>query len=106
MLKLLSVDPTPQSSNKKWTATFQDGDKTIRRSFGQKGADDFTITGDIAQKERYRARHRKDLKTNDPTRPGYLSYFILWNRKTVEASIRDFKRRLAKYNKTGDFPID
>jgi hypothetical protein len=32
----------------------------------------------LEARARYRKRHAKDLKTNDPHRAGYLSYYILW----------------------------
>lgn len=44
----------------------------------------------------YRARHKKDLDTKDFTRPGYLSYFILWGdtsslKKNIELYKKKFK---------------
>jgi hypothetical protein len=59
----------------KWIALFADGRKT---RFGAAGMNDFTLTGDLEARARYRKRHAKDLKTNDPHRAGYLSYYILW----------------------------
>ena len=56
------------------------------------------------RRNRYISRHRKDLGTGDPTRAGYLSMFILWNKKTLSASIADYRRRLNIYNRTGKFP--
>ena len=44
-------------------------------------------------KASYRRRHEKDLETKDPTRPGYLSYYILWNKKTLGGSIKHFKNK-------------
>ena len=38
-------------------------------------------------------RHKKDLDTGDPTRAGYLSYYILWNKKTLAGSIKHFKNK-------------
>jgi hypothetical protein len=74
----------------KYVATFSDGKTT---SFGQLGADDFTLTRDVDARTRYRQRHRKDLETNDPRRAGYLSYFILWNLHTITLSLADYKKR-------------
>ncbi len=62
--------------------------------FGSAGADDFTITKIKAQRTRYRERHKKDLQTNDPTRAGYLSYYILWGNSTSKAeNIKNYKAR-------------
>jgi hypothetical protein len=74
----------------KWVAEFDDGTQT---KFGSFGMDDYTLTHDMGQRVRYRERHKKDLDTHDPKRAGYLSWFILWNLPTIEASLRDYKRR-------------
>jgi hypothetical protein len=87
-LKLVSVAKSTRKG-KKWMATFTNGTKT---HFGSAGMDDYTLTKDSKQKELYRNRHQKDLKSNDPTRAGFLSYYLLWNKPTLEASIKDFKK--------------
>jgi hypothetical protein len=74
----------------KFTAIFPDGKKT---SFGLAGANDFTLTGDVDARTRYRKRHKKDLETNDPRRAGFLSYYILWNLPTISESLADYKKR-------------
>lgn len=90
-MKLLSIEPSHRDG-KKYVAKFDNDGKSITTHFGAKGYDDFISSGgDTAKRARYRKRHLKDLKTNDPTRAGYLSYFILWNKPTLEASIRDYK---------------
>ena len=78
----------------KLKATFVDDDGRKKTTlFGLKGASDYTINGDEERRDRYRARHAKDLETNDPTRAGYLSYYVLWNLPTRTASIADYRRR-------------
>jgi hypothetical protein len=64
--------------SKKWAAVFIVNNKTKIVNFGARGMDDFTITHNRAQRDSYRARHAKDIKYNDPTRAGLLSYYILW----------------------------
>tara|TARA_S200002703_G_C3596784_1_gene183316 strand:+ start:128 stop:376 length:249 start_codon:yes stop_codon:yes gene_type:complete len=62
--------------------------------FGAKGMDDYTITKDKKQREAYRARHKKDLDTKDPTRAGYLSYYLLWGDSTsLQENIKNYKKR-------------
>ena len=100
---LISIKKSPKS-NKKYRAIFQKGDKTITTDFGQKGASDYTIHGDIDRRNRYIKRHLKDINTGDPTRAGYLSLYILWNKKSFRASMKDYKYRLNIYNKTKKFP--
>ena len=80
-------------SDKKYMAMFNIDGKKKTTHFGQSGADDYTITRDEDQKKRYRSRHKKDLDTGDPTRAGYLSYYILWNKPTITDSIADYKKR-------------
>jgi hypothetical protein len=56
--------------------------------------DDFTITKDKEQRARYRSRHKKDLQTGDPTRAGYLSWYILWGNSTRRReNIASYKKR-------------
>jgi len=75
----------------KWVAEFKDGHKT---AFGAVSMDDYTLTHDAAQRDRYRTRHKKDLETHDPKRAGFLSYYILWGDSTsVHANMRTFERR-------------
>jgi len=89
---LISV--ASDSKTKKYTATFMINGKQKKTSFGQRGADDYTITKDKEQRSRYRKRHAKDLKTGDPTRAGYLSYHLLWGNSTsLKQNIKDYKKR-------------
>jgi len=90
-VKLVKIEPSSRSE-KKYQAIFEEDGRTRKVHFGAKGYDDFTLTNDITQRDLYRKRHQKDLK-GDPTKPGYLSYYILWNKPTLSASISDYKRR-------------
>jgi hypothetical protein len=61
--------------------------------FGAKGMDDFTLTKSRDQRDRYRTRHTKDLETLDPTRAGFLSYYILWGDSTdINQNIKSYKK--------------
>ena len=44
-------------------------------------------------KKAYIARHKKNENWNDALTAGSLSRFILWNKPTLNASIKDFKTR-------------
>ena len=33
------------------------------------------------------------IETKDPMRAGYLSYYLLWNKKTLASSIKDYKKK-------------
>lgn len=81
-------------TGKKMMAVFYDGDKKVKTThFGQAGASDFTIHKDEARKQLYLDRHKKNENWSDPMTAGALAKYILWNKPTLEASIRDFKKR-------------
>jgi len=83
------------TAKKKLKAIFYDdkGKKIRTVQFGSKGMSDFTINKDKERKQRYLDRHRKRENWNDPMTAGALSRWILWNKPTLEASIKDFKKR-------------
>ena len=90
---LVSVTKS-RSPGKKYTATFNINGRLKHVNFGASGMDDYTKTRDPQQRSRYRSRHHKDLGTRDPTRPGFLSYYLLWgNSPNLQANIRAYKRR-------------
>ena len=80
-------------AGKKYDAVFDNDGKEKVVSFGAAGMSDFTLHHDEARKQRYLTRHRKNEHWNQPDTPGALSRFILWNKKTVKASLRDYKKR-------------
>jgi hypothetical protein len=90
----LTIKPSSQPDKKLMAIFTEDGKKKKTVHFGAKGADDYTITKDKEQRDRYRARHKKDLDTRDPTRAGYLSMYILWGDSTSrQKNIADYKKR-------------
>jgi hypothetical protein len=85
-MKLQSITDSDKP-DKKLKATFlQDNGRTKTTHFGAKGMQDYTIAKDKEQRERYRTRHKKDLETGDPTKAGFLSYYILWGDSTSRAT--------------------
>jgi len=110
-VKLIKIISTPPTSDKKYIAEFEllkeDGKKKIKKvGFGQKGAKDFTLMNKkgnkhyvksnadrLRIKNAYRARHKNDLDTKDFTRAGFLSYYLLWDRPTLGASIIAYKKK-------------
>jgi hypothetical protein len=93
-MKLIAVEKSPRKE-KKWMAVFKDGEKIIKTHFGSAGAPDYTIGKTTKeQRDRYRTRHAKDLKTGDPTRAGFLSYYILWgDSSSMGINISDYKKK-------------
>jgi hypothetical protein len=82
-------------AGKKYVAIFTKDDGKIKKTyFGSAGMDDYTITKDKEQRKRYRSRHAKDLDTKDPTRAGYLSFYLLWGDSTsLRENIKNYKKR-------------
>ena len=95
-MKLLSVSPSSKP-DKKFMASFEtDTGRKKTTHFGAKGMDDYTKTHDKEQRERYRTRHEKDLKSGDPTKAGFLSYYLLWGDSTsMSANIASYKKKFS-----------
>ena len=75
-------------------AVFDNNGRTKTTHFGSSGMDDYTLKGDKEQRERYRTRHKKDLNTGDPTKAGFLSYYLLWGDSTsLLENISAYRRR-------------
>lgn len=91
----MKVDITKSHrDDKKLMAVFYKDNKKIKTiHFGQAGADDFTITKNLEQKERYIDRHKKNENWNDAMKAGTLSRMILWNKPTVQEGIKAYKKR-------------
>ena len=69
------------------------GSNHLIRHFGQKGSSTYLDHGDNDKKDAYLKRHKPNESWNEPTTRGSLARFILWNKKTLSASIADFKKR-------------
>ena len=94
MWKLIDIVRSSKEG-KKWMATFEDNTtgRRKRTHFGDSSMEDYTQHKDPERAENYRSRHAKDLKTNDPTRAGYLSYYVLWDGPNRSENIRRYKKR-------------
>jgi len=89
-MKLMYIQEL-HDDKKKYVAVFSNG-KQVK--FGASGYSDYTIHHDKKRREAYRKRHAKDLLTDDPTKPGFLSYFLLWGDSTsIEKNISSFKKQ-------------
>ena len=105
MITLLKVLPS-QKENKKYTAYFTDNNKEKIAHFGLKGSSDYLIHKDKERRKRYLIRHKNDLNTNNPIKPGYAALFLLWGRTTsLAGNIKIYKSLLKKYNETQDIKI-
>ncbi len=82
-------------SGKDYMAVFKKPNgRTKTTHFGDANLPHYTSSASLEQRKRYRARHKKDLNTGDPTRAGYLSFYILWgNSKSIRENIKNYKKR-------------
>jgi hypothetical protein len=77
-------------------AMFPSG-KTVH--FGAAGYSDFTDHHDEERKQRYLDRHsdRENWTAAGSETAGFLSRWLLWNKQTLAASVRDTNRRFGTH---------
>jgi len=98
MTKLIKIIKSDKP-NKKWDAFFKlENGKEKKVGFGfvnkKDLKNDYTLNQNKERRARYRKRHQKDLKTNNPLRAGYLSYYILWGDSTnIKTNINSYRKR-------------
>ena len=64
-------------------------------SFGDNRFEDYTMHKDPDRKKRYLTRHKKneDWNKSGISTAGFMSAHLLWNKETLQASIRDVNKR-------------
>jgi hypothetical protein len=93
-MKLLEIKESTKPDKKMMAVFESDTGRKKTTHFGASGMDDYTLTKDKSQRDRYRTRHKKDLETGDPTKAGFLSYYVLWGESTSRAAnISSYKKR-------------
>ena len=80
---------------KKWMVTFdreRGRKKTVH--FGQASASDFPTHKDVQRRDRYLERHREreDWGAGGVETAGWWSRWLLWNRKSIAASLTDIRK--------------
>jgi hypothetical protein len=90
-MDLISVEPS-RRKDKKLVATFKVDDVIKKIHFGLKGSSTYAEGADEQTRNAYIARHtvREDWTT--PLNAGSLSFHILWNAKSIDKGIRNFKK--------------
>ncbi len=93
----VKISPSSQP-DKKYTAVFSEPPykttfKTVH--FGSKGSSTYLNHNDNKIKDAYISRHapREDWSFKGRFTPGALSRWILWNKKTLNQSLADYKKR-------------
>lgn len=105
MKKLLRITKSSNQS-KKWDAIFMIDGKEKKVSFGANGYRDYTLINNKNSKfylpkildrnvvkDSYIRRHEKKENWNNPLTAGALSRWILWDKKTLNSSIKSYKKR-------------
>lgn len=94
-IKFIKLINSPKTT-KKYRMIFYDDKKQIIKytDFGSDGMSDFTKHKDEERKKRWLSRFNKLINKykGDPTKPTTLSHLILWNKPTIPASLRDYKK--------------
>jgi hypothetical protein len=92
-MKLLKLVKS-RKKDKKWDALFESDGKQKVVSFGSANMTDYTLGASEEQRAAYRKRHKRDLDTGDPTRAGFLSYYILWGpSRDMDENERAYRKR-------------
>jgi hypothetical protein len=75
---------------------YYDSNKIINQkkiNFGAKGYSDYTIHKDPKRKDNYIKRHQVNEDWSDLEKAGTWSRYILWNKPTLNQSIKDMEQR-------------
>lgn len=79
--------------NKKFAVAVSDGRRTKTIRFGDRRYQDYTMHKNPARKLAYQARHFKRENWKDPFTAGFWSRWLLWNKPSLDQSIKDIQKR-------------
>lgn len=86
------VDST--NPKKRYTAIFDIDGRQKKVNFGDPNMESYVMHHNKERRSNYRLRHARDLRTNDPLRPGFLSYYLLWGKsRSLDKNIATYKRQ-------------
>ena len=91
--KFKQLIPKPDDTHKYRVVLEDENGKERSVKFGAQGMSDFTKHHDEARKMLYLNRHRAREDWSDPLTPGFWSRWLLWNKKTVQHSLSDLRKR-------------
>ena len=99
---VISIDiVTSKRSDKKYDAIIHKDNGRIKTvSFGAKGMSDYTIHKDTARKANYLARHKPNENWNNHEAAGFYSARLLWNKTTLNESIKDTNHKFPQLHIT------
>jgi hypothetical protein len=73
---------------KRYTIYIPKGNKNIKIDFGSSEHENYTIHKDAERKRLYQIRHKND-HINDPYSAGFWSWWVLWNKPSLQESMRE-----------------
>lgn len=84
-----------QGNKKKFEVFVHDPNfkKSKKIKFGASGYQDYTIHKDPTRKMLYDNRHKKNEKWDDPYTAGFWAKWLLWNKPTLQQSVKDIEDR-------------
>jgi len=93
-IKHVILQPSPKQ-DKKYRLVVSTPTKTAHIDFGAKAYQDFTLHHDPLRKQRYLSRFRSLIEKHkdNPLAPTTLSTFLLWNKKSLESSFKDYLKK-------------
>jgi hypothetical protein len=97
--KLSDFGPS-RRDGKKFTAVFVNRrtGRSRTRHFGSRGMSDFTINRSPERRALYHERHWKRENWDDPTTPGALSRWLLWECQTRQEAFHAFLCRFGLHD--------
>ena len=98
--RLVAIEPSTKRGKKLMAVFGTRNGRTLTRHFGAQGHGDYIaysrVSAAMAREKRrqYIARHgRGGERWDDPTTPGALSRYLLWEKPTLERAVAAFKKR-------------
>jgi hypothetical protein len=87
----VNIKPSTSQGKKMMAIFYDEAKKKIKTThFGQAGASDYILHNDLTRKMNYLTRHKEREDWTDYMSAGALSRWILWNKPTLSASIKDY----------------
>jgi len=90
---MLVVLTNSNRKDKKYSAIIVEDGKTKTIHFGASGYDDYTTHKDDKRKDNYTKRHATKEDWNDFHKAGFWAKNLLWNKLTIEDSIKDIEEK-------------
>lgn len=82
-----------KEGNKKYKVVITDGTKVKTIKFGDKRYEDYTKHKNKIRKTAYDIRHFRRENWFNPYTAGFWSKWLLWNKRTIEGSIKDIESK-------------